>query len=477
MPHPDRLLLRARLALIGALLALAGVVGCGGVRSQAAVQRRPPDQALHPATAVSRGTHWVSTWGASPQGPTPSSISANGFLDQTVRNVVFTSVGGSMVRVRFTNVFGTRPLRISRATIALAGLGPRIEHHTITPLRFRGRDSILVPPGAEATSDPASFTVPPLQRLAVSIFLPLATGHATQHSDSRQRNYIAAGDHTGARGATAFTRTTESWYFIDSVDVLSPPSVPGTIVALGDSITDGVGSTVNANARWPNDLARRLSSGAGTTIGVVDEGIAGNRILNASISGGTAAVYRFKRDVLARAGVRAVIVLEGINDIAYSQATDPLTAPHTNVSAGQIIAGYRRIIALAHAAGVKIYGATLTPFRRSRHWTAAGEAKRATINRWITTSGAFDGVIDTAHAVAAPNNPQILNPAFDSGDHLHPNDAGGQAIANAVTLNLLRPANRSAFHAPTLAPTATRARHLAHAPDPDSRGYPRRASD
>ncbi|MGZ4345000.1 MAG: SGNH/GDSL hydrolase family protein [Solirubrobacteraceae bacterium] len=304
-------------------------------------------------------------------------------------------------------------------------------------LTFAGQRSVTIPPGAEALSDPVRLTVRPMQELAVSEFLPRPTGPPTEHGAAQQFNYVASGDHTADSAGGAFKTGTLTWYLVDDVDVLAPARDTGTIVAIGDSITDGVGSTVGANARWPNDLARRLLSLPGRTLNVVDEGIGGNRVLNDAPCCGVNAVACFGPDALARPGVKAAILLEGVNDIGFSQSIGRLTAPHSNVSADQIIAGYTQMIAQAHAAGVPIFGATLTPFRGARYWTPSGEAKREEINRWISTSGEFDGVIDFAKAVADPEHPEQLASRYDSGDHLHPNDAGYRAMAAAINLGTL----------------------------------------
>jgi lysophospholipase L1-like esterase len=279
--------------------------------------------------------------------------------------------------------------------------------------------------------------VHPLEQLAVSVFLPQPTGDPTQHTKARQISYLAPGDRVLATRSSAFKARTQSWYFVSSVDVRRSARELGTVVALGDSITDGNGSLTNANARWPNDLARRLDALPGATLSVVDAGIDGNRVLNAAPCCGPSALTRFGRDVLRQSGVVEVILLEGINDITYPSSNSPLTVPHTDVSAQQIIAGYEQLIARAHAAGVKIFGGTLTPFQGSQHWTAAGEAKRDQINAWIRTSGAFDGVIDFARVLAAPGDPKRLNPRYDDGDHLHSDQAGYQAMANAINLAML----------------------------------------
>jgi lysophospholipase L1-like esterase len=383
------------------------------------------------------GTHWVASWGASPQAAVVGDRAARGFYNQTIRNIVYTSVGGSMVRVSFTNAFGTVPLRIGAAAIGVERSGASVRTGTGFPLMFGDRRSIVIAPGSQALSDPVPLAVLPLQKLAVSVYLPDQTGPATQHVDAQQVNYLATGDQALATRGRAFWAHARSWYFVDRVDVLSPPAVLGTVVALGDSITDGFHSPINANARWPNDLARRLDAVSGDTLGVIDEGIAGNRVLNDSPCCGINAVARFDADVADQPGARDVILLEGINDIGFSQHTTPLTAPNVAVSAQQIIAGYEAIIDQAHAAGLKIFGATLTPFEGARYWTLAGEAKRDTLNEWIRTSGAFDGVIDFAQVLADPAEPDRLNPAYDSGDHLHPNAAGYAAMARAIDLPML----------------------------------------
>jgi len=414
---------------------------------------------LSAADAQATRTQWIATWGASPQAAVPGTLSAVGFQDQTVRDIVATSVGGEWVRVQFANTFGRTSLEIGQAAVGVVddptGLAPSASQPlsfgassavlsqaglvpgTNRELSFDGKPSVVIPPGSEALSDPIDMTVRPLQDLAVSLFLPRATGPATWHADGQQVNYLARGNHTRDTGASAYTTSVRSWYYVNSVDVASTGAELGTVVALGDSITDGYQSSNNENARWPNDLARRLNALFGPTLGVVDEGIGGNRVLNGSEGYGVSALSRFRRDVLSQPGVRDVILLEGINDIQFSRDTTALTAPHTSVSAAQIITGYKELIAMAHTAGVRIFGGTLTPDGGSQAASATGEATRLAVNHWILTSGAFDGVIDFAKALADPVDPLRLDPAYDSGDHLHPNNAGYRAMASAVNLAML----------------------------------------
>jgi lysophospholipase L1-like esterase len=308
------------------------------------------------------------------------------------------------------------------------------------PVTFNRATSVTVPVGEEVVSDAVAMPVSPLQDIAVSVYVPRATGPATFHFFGQQTNYLAAGNHVSDTSDRAYTTRDDSWYFLDGVEVLGADKRAGTIVAFGDSITDGIGSTTGSNDRWPNFLARRLDAAYGNQApGVVDEGIGGNRVLSPSACYGPSGLARFNRDVLDQPGVRAVIVLEGINDIGYSQDADVgCEAPNTNVSAAQIIGGYQKMIAMAHAHGIRIIGATLTPFESSWFWTIEGQQKWAAVNHWIRTSGAFDGVADFARTVGVPGQPNYLNPLDDSGDGLHPSDAGSQAMADAIDLSELR---------------------------------------
>jgi lysophospholipase L1-like esterase len=388
-------------------------------------------------TASASSSGWVETWAASPTQPTREVINPayGGFHNETIRDIVFTSIGGREIRIRLSNIFGTRPLVIGKASVGAVSSGGALSGPA-DPVRFDGSGSVRVPAGQEVLSDPVPLAVSPLEDIAVSIYLPDATGPATYHFDAQQDNYLAPGDHTGDTGDAAFTTQSTSWYFLDGVDVLDAFKRAGVVVAFGDSITDGAGSADGENDRWPNFLARRLDAKDGDEApGVLDAGIGGNRVLHDSACYGQSALTRFDRDVLDQPGVRDVILLEGINDIGFSVNADiGCSVPNTDVSAAQIIAGYKVLITAAHAHGVKIFGSTLTPFDGSYVWSLEGQAKWDTVNHWIRTSGAFDGVIDFARVVADPKHPDYLNPAYDSGDGLHPNDAGYAAMASAINL-------------------------------------------
>jgi lysophospholipase L1-like esterase len=417
---------------------LTGIVLVSGAITPAVLAAAPAASA-HVAASSARGFGglWVTTWGASPQQAVPGSSAATGFDNQTVRNIIFTSVGGDSARVQLTNTFGAKPLAVGHVTIGVAGAGASLVPGTVHQVTFGGSSSIKIPVGAQVLSDPVPMQVPALADLAVSVYLPHTTGPATNHGDAQQVNWVAAGDHATDQDAGAFTTQVQSWYFVDDVTVQSDRAF-GTVVTFGDSITDGLQSTVGANARWPNDLARRLDALPGFTLSVDDQGISGNRVLTSDECCGVNALARLQRDVLGQAGVRDVILLEGINDFGFSVLPpNPVYNPTTNVSAQQIIAGYEQIIAYAHAQGLRIFGATMTPFQGAGYYSAAGEKKREAVNNWIRTSGAFDGVIDFDKVVRDPSNPLMINPAYDSGDHLHPNDAGYQAMANAIDLEML----------------------------------------
>jgi lysophospholipase L1-like esterase len=385
--------------------------------------------------------HWLGTWmaGTMPAQGNPTAVA--GFSDQTVREVVHTTLGGPEIRMELANTFGTAPLKVADVEVARSA-----GHGTIVPgssvrVTFDGAAEPIVPPGARLVSDPVAFHAPGDSDIAVSLYFVGQTGPATQHRQSRELAYVStSGNHTQDATASEYPTQLESWFYVDAVQVRAD-SEASAVVALGDSITDGDKSTIGADRRWPNDLARRiLASPRLRDESVLNAGIGANRLLNDSILGGPNALARVDRDVLAQPHGSTLIVLEGTNDIGFSQAP-PIAGlePRTEVSAAGIIAGYKQLIARAHTAGLRILGGTLNPFRGSFYWSPAAEAKREAVNEWIRGSGAFDGVVDFARAVGDPADPSVYAPAFDSGDHLHPNDAGYQAMADAIDLDCLAP--------------------------------------
>ncbi len=383
-----------------------------------------------PGTTADR--QWVGTWAASPQGRAVSDPPAIGsFRDQTVRQIVRVSMGGDTVRVRFSNELGRTSLVIGAASVAISAGGASIDPETSRPLTFGGASSITVPPGAPALSDPVALHVPPLARLAISLYLPDSTETSTYHPLSVQTSYVSTpGDHTNAVAMPVDT-TAVNWFFLSGVSVRAPTGT-AAIVTLGNSITDGYASTPDADARWPNVLARHLEDqGELDRLSVLNEGISGNRVLHDGT--GRDALARFDQDVLRQPGVGYVIVLEGINDIGDSMFRN---FRDQEVSAEDLIAGYRQLIARTHQMGLRIYGATLTPYEGCGYYSPEGEAKRQAINQWIRTSGEYDGVIDFDEVTRDPAHPSRFLPKYDSGDHLHPSDAGYEAMGMAVDLGL-----------------------------------------
>jgi lysophospholipase L1-like esterase len=394
--------------------------------------------------------HWVGTWGASPQsgaepifGPPPTPVQ---FSNQTIRMIARISKGGDRVRVRLDNTFGTDSLVIGAAHVAKHSSGSNIVPGSDRSLTFGGSPTITIPPGALVISDPARLNVADLTELAVSVFLPDPTAGLSVHSLGVQTTYISAagaGDITAAptipTPTTALVR-----YFFSAIDVSADDDAKA-IVTFGDSITDGFASTVDANRRWPDRLAERLlGHGRSDDLSVVNEGISGNRLLHNVI--GPDALSRFDRDVIAQANAAFVVVMLGINDIGFSAIQVP-NSPFAiqAVSADQIIQAYRQLISRAHAKDLKIFGATLTPFEGAGYFSQEGEAKRQAVNHFIRTGGEFDGVIDFDRVTRDPSQPTKLLPLYDSGDHLHPNDVGYQAMANAIDLGLFRFDHHSAL--------------------------------
>lgn len=387
------------------------------------------------ATTAMAGTdssNWVDTWAAAPDSPGPL------LKTQTVRQIVRTSVGGSKVRIRLSNLFGSAPLTVGPVHLALHATGADIVPDSDHALLFNGKPVVTIAKGGSLWSDPLDMDVKALQELAVSIYVPSNTvdGPSTKHNAGIATAYVTEnGDATSAVQFPA-DETSGSRFLLTDVAVAGPAATQ-TIVAFGDSITDGVGSTQDANQRWPDYLASRLQAEPKlASIGVANSGIGGNRVLHDDF--GPSAQARFDRDALDKPGVHWIVVLEGINDIGGSGYAIPAK---DKISAAQIIAGMKTLIARAHAKHIKIYGATLTPFGGNGwpYHSAVGEKEREAVNDWIRSPGAFDGVVDFDQAIRDPDQPTRMLAAYDSGDHLHPNSAGYQAMANAVDLKLFTP--------------------------------------
>ena len=397
-----------------------------------------------------RSKEWVGTWAASPQPPIPGSVQS--YRNQTLRLIVHTSAGGKRVRIKISNIYGDRPLLIGGAHIARRTAAADIEPVSDRIVKFHGQSSTRVAAGSMASSDPVELDVPALSDLAISVFVPETTEVKTLHVMAKQTSYVSAetGDSTAAVKFPV-AKTIRSWPFLTGVDV-EASSRGAAIVALGSSLTDGDGTTTDSNRRWPDVLAERLqkSSDGKMKFGVLNEGIIGNRLLHDSPKGadnpfgaalGEAGLARFERDVLAQAGVKFVIVGLGINDIAFPAF--PFTPPSEKVTAEEIISGYRQLIARAHKKGIRLIGTTNPPFENSTFtepavtfYTPEREAARRRVNDWILSSGEFDGVVDLDAVLRDPSRPTQLLPSYDSGDHLHPNDAGSRVEGDAIPLSL-----------------------------------------
>lgn len=381
--------------------------------------------AVRAATPGWTGSWTTATGGYAAVGP---------WTDRTLRLVVHTSAGGPRVRLRFDNTFAAAPVRIGSATVAVQEAGAAARG-TPVPVSFRGAAGVEIPAGAQAYSDPLSFQVPADTNLLVSFHLPRTVPAAPVHRLAQQRSYVSGpGDHTADGSAAPYGTVLTSWPLLTGVDV---GGGPGSVVLLGDSITDGDKSTMDANRRWPNVLATRLlKQHVVPRYGVLNQGVSGNRVVSDRYPGdgvstdtaGVSALYRFDRDVLAQTSARTVVVFEGVNDVRWG------------TTAEQVIAGLRAIAARGHARGLRMLAATILPCEGEVRCTAAADAERIKVNEWIRSGVAgFDGVLDFDAVVRDPARPSRMLPAYDSGDHLHPGDAGLAALAESVDLRGLVP--------------------------------------
>lgn len=380
--------------------------------------------------------HWVGTWASSAQSLDPAKAPPNAapppvFTDATLRQVFHVSIGGQVIRLRFSNEFGDGPLGISSAHVALSSGPGAIKTDWDKPLLFAGQPSVSIPQGAPMLSDPLDFDLAPLSDIVVTIHFTSVPTILTTHPGSRATSYLQTGDAVSTADLSQALHF-DRWFFVSGIDVPAKSSA-AAVVTLGDSITDGAQSTTNGNTRWPDELARRLQANKKTAnVAVLNEGIGGNRILHDNI--GANVLARFDRDVLAQSGVRWIIMLEGINDLGNL----PRAAAHHEdaPTAEQLMAAFEQIIDRAHAHNIRVYAATILPYEGAFYFSSEGEADRQKLNNWIRTSGKFDGVIDLDAVTRDAKDPAHFAAIVDSGDHLHPNSAGYKIMGDAIDLRL-----------------------------------------
>jgi lysophospholipase L1-like esterase len=403
--------------------------------------------------------HWVTTWVAAPQqpragGPPPAAQPAaapggqrgqagpggpavappsTSFNDQTIRMIVHTSLGGRRARVTLSNAYGNAPLKIGTAHIALRSKEAAIVPASDRMLMFNGKSAVTIPQGAQMISDPVDLEIPQLGDVAVSVYIPGESGQLTTHATGLHTTYIAKGNVAADPALNEDATTTRSYYWISAIDVMAPVDA-GAIVAFGDSITDGATSTNDADRSWPSALAARIFTTPGAPkMAVLNQGISGNQLL--ADGAGVNALARFDRDVLGMSGVKWVMILEGINDIGITTSARG-NAPPNPVTADELIGSIKQMIERAHAHGIKVAGCTLTPYEAAGYFSDKGEEVRQAVNRWIRTGGAFDAVVDFEKATQDTSNPKTFKAGFNNGDHLHPNDAGYKAMADAIDLKI-----------------------------------------
>ncbi|MEW2032672.1 SGNH/GDSL hydrolase family protein [Streptomyces roseifaciens] len=429
LPRGTAYAVLAALAAVVIIVSTAIFIGVGGQDGQAVTSRHESRPSAEPAASG----EWIGSWATSPAAAEPNT--AQGFAGMSIRNVVRTSIGGTGARIQLSNLYGTLPLAVTHASLGLAAApgSPAAAPGSMQRLTFGGQPTVTVPAGGSLLSDPVRIAVPAASDLLVTTYSPTPSGPVTYHPHARQISFIARGDHTEDPLGTPYTTKTPYWRYLTAVDVWTQEA-HGTVVALGDSITDGVTSTVGANRRWPDFLAARLRTEPGAPrYGVLNEGISGNRILlsnsAAPMPNNPSGLSRFDRDVLGRTGARVVVVALGINDILRKpQVQDPQ----------QIASGLRALVQRAHARGLRVVGSTLMPFGGHKGAVDRQEATRQGVNAIIRSGGVFDAVVDFDRTLRDPAAPERLLPAYDSGDHLHPSDAGYEAMARAIDLETLK---------------------------------------
>ncbi|WP_129312291.1 SGNH/GDSL hydrolase family protein [Streptomyces sp. L2] len=430
--------LRKTLGTLLAGLVMSGMAVGPGPSAAAAV--RDNSASADHGGASREPVYWVGAWAAAQEQATTTSPAQarSGFAKHSsLRQIVRVSTGGDFVRIHLSNLYGRVPLQLAGATIARAGSGAALQRGSQRNLTFGHRQAVSIASGAERSSDPLTMRTTPFEKLTVTLYFAARTGPATYHKRAMATSYVAADDHRVDPTAKAFTQTSQSWYYLTGVDVRGRQARQRDgVVTLGDSITDGYGSTVDANNRYPDELAERLAR-QGRPRPVINAGQSGNELLHDTWCYGESGINRFRRDVATRPGVRTVLLLEGINDIHRSGKTNICWPGAPSITAADLIRGERYLIWWAHTRGLRVIGGTLLPCSN----TGQPEAVREAVNSWIRstagTSGGYDAIVDFDRALADPGNPHALRPAYDSGDHLHPNDAGYRAMAQAVDISQL----------------------------------------
>lgn len=414
----------------GTSLVAAGLlaVACSATRGAAV---RPDGD----GDGAGAGGSWVGTWACGPQLTEPGNLPpAPGLSGNTLRQMVYVSIGGSRLRVRLSNEFGDGPVTMNAVHLAVASGGGAIDVTTDRALAFSGAASVTIPAGQAIFSDAFDYALPPQATMAITIAFGSAPAGVTGHPGSRTTSYLQTGDNAAAASLTTPAlpaRTADHWYYVTGIDVAAGAG-NAAVVTLGDSITDGRGSTTNMNDRWPDDLSRRLRANAATAaVAVLNQGIGGNALVSGGL--GPTAVQRYTRDVLDQRGARSVIILEGVNDIGASVSNGGQGVAAT------LIAAFGQMIDRAHARGIRAYGVPILPFAGSHYDSPDHEASRQAVNAWIRGSGRFDAVIDLEAAVRDPAHTTALLSAYDSGDHLHLSPAGYQQMADAIDLGLFTP--------------------------------------
>ena len=392
--------------------------------------------AAMPASAAD----WITTWAASPLPPgvaSPRAPAALALNDQTIRQVLHLSAGGKRLRIRLTNEYGAKPLKVGAATVARLNKDGSVDQASLRTLTFSGKPDALIPAAAPLLSDAIDMPVDELSDISLSLYFPEDTGPCTCHQIGAQDGFISE---SGNFTAAAFTpkQTVTFRAFVSGVEVEA--SRGKTVVVLGDSISDGVGSSKNTNSRWPDVLARRLNAGR-RSWGIANHGISGNQVL--ADGAGQSALARFDRDVLAQSGVAYLIIFEGVNDLGISfgnfgGAPRPGAGNAPKATAERMIAAYRQLIARARARGIKVLGATIAPYEGASYWSAEGEANRQQINTWIRTGREFDGVLDFDAVLRDPVKPTQIADGKHAGDHLHGSDAGYLDVGNSINLKVFQ---------------------------------------